>query len=257
MSRKRSLPETSTNGNGDGGAIDFPFGANVNGDSYAAADAGDKPGLTPIQSDDPFDAGSLRMPADEPGDEPADPFDAASLRLTPTLEAGMGVKTALLAIQVRKPKKGEFIRAHHNSDYHMWAGTLEIETDGQKEIYLLHPTLWSDLEDEPVRKKKLLVTCVTRQNKVFLWPLNEIVSTNRRDTWNRTAMEAFEYAKKGWVRVHAEMGSGAYEVKLPTTPMPDPAWPDLTFNQILKLAFREFYIETSDHPVLKQLRGEA
>ena len=36
-----------------------------------------------------------------------------------------------------------------------------------------------------------------------------------------------------------------------------PEWPDLTFAEILRLAFKQRVIDSYDHPFLKQLRGEA
>ena len=37
----------------------------------------------------------------------------------------------------------------------------------------------------------------------------------------------------------------------------EPEWPELSFQDLLRIAFRDFYIESRDHPVLQQLRGEA
>ena len=52
------------------------------------------------------------------------------------------------------------------------------------------------------------------------------------------------------------MALGAYHVHTSTT-IPDPKWPDLSMHQILTIAFRDRFIETVDHPVLKRLRGLA
>ena len=38
--------------------------------------------------------------------------------------------------------------------------------------------------------------------------------------------------------------------------IPDPEWPDLSLGEILKIAFRDYYIDTPDHAVIKRLRGQ-
>jgi hypothetical protein len=41
-----------------------------------------------------------------------------------------------------------------------------------------------------------------------------------------------------------------------TGPLPDPNWPDLTFQEIFDIAIRDRKIDSLDHPVVRQLRGE-
>jgi hypothetical protein len=64
-------------------------------------------------------------------------------------------------------------------------------------------------------------------------------------------------AMQRWVRVKANMSLGAYEVYEASANIPEPAWPgDLTFDQMLKIAFKGRLVDSFDHPVLKRLRGE-
>ncbi len=48
-----------------------------------------------------------------------------------------------------------------------------------------------------------------------------------------------EALRRRWVRVYANMAVGRYEVAQATAPLPDPEWPELTFREILRIAFRE------------------
>jgi hypothetical protein len=194
--------------------------------------------------------------SDEVGTEMApDPFDPAALRLTPELAATAGVKKVLLTIPVRKPNKSAFVRAHPDPAFRLTAGTIELEEE-RGELYLVAAPLWPELTTEPAFKPRLLVTSMTRQGALFLWPLNLPRPDGRVDEWTRTGMEALQYATKSWIRVYANMAVGGYEVAQATAPLPDPDWPDLTLREILRIAFRERLIETSDHPVLRRLRGE-
>jgi hypothetical protein len=52
------------------------------------------------------------------------------------------------------------------------------------------------------------------------------------------------------------MSLGAYEVFEATGELPEPQWPELPFSQILQIAFKDKYIDSLDHPVLRKLRGE-
>ena len=35
----------------------------------------------------------------------------------------------------------------------------------------------------------------------------------------------------------------------------EPVWPDISFEEILKIAFRDRYVDDVDHPLLQKLRG--
>jgi hypothetical protein len=53
------------------------------------------------------------------------------------------------------------------------------------------------------------------------------------------------------------MDLGAYVMFEAHASVPDPAWPAVTFKELLKIGFRESLIDNLDHPVLKRLRGES
>ncbi len=59
-----------------------------------------------------------------------------------------------------------------------------------------------------------------------------------------------------WVRVQANMADGKYDVFEATGTIPDPEWPDMSFRDMLQLCFDDRFIDSLDHPILKQLRGE-
>jgi hypothetical protein len=69
-------------------------------------------------------------------------------------------------------------------------------------------------------------------------------------------LDATELAARSWVRVQANMSLGAYEVYQATGDIPEPAWPDVPFKQLLKTAFKDRFIDGRDHTVLRRLRGE-
>jgi hypothetical protein len=184
----------------------------------------------------------------------ADPFDPAALRLCQDLSAATGVKKVLLSVPVRKPDPIWFVRAHPDEAYRLQTAVIELKAD--REMYLVARPLRPELSTEATFKPKMLVTAISRQGDVFLWELNLPRADGRADEWSRTALEAVDLAKKSWVRVVANVRLGGYEVHQATGHLPAPEWPGVPFKDLLKLAFKDKYIDRLDHPILRKLRGE-
>jgi hypothetical protein len=58
-----------------------------------------------------------------------------------------------------------------------------------------------------------------------------------------------------WVRVTSSMSLGAYEIFEASGDLPEPVWPDYSFEEILKIAFRERIVDGPDHPLVQRLLG--
>jgi hypothetical protein len=182
-----------------------------------------------------------------------DPFNPANLRLAQNFTETVGVKTLLTTIPVRKPLRQDFVRVRPDAAYR-WApvGLLELKEYG--ETYLIAPSMADALAGEfsPVT----LHTAITRQSVLFLWPV-KLPTDGRQSAWHTSAAEAAEKAMDHWVRVSANMNLGAYEVALATATLPEPEWPNLAPEEILRIAFRDHMIDREDHPVVRRLRGDA
>ena len=113
----------------------------------------------------------------------------------------------------------------------------------------------ADLSTESV--PSTLFTAINRQGVVFLWPVRLPGPDGKTNEWWRSAREAAELAMTKWVRIKANMSLGAYEMFTAESVMQDPEWPDLTFAELLRIAFRDRIITSPDHPVVKRLRGLA
>jgi hypothetical protein len=184
-----------------------------------------------------------------------DPFDPASLRLAPDLGAGIGVKKAILKIPVRKPSKGAFCRVHPSPDFRLATAVLDPD-DGSREIYLVAPQLRSALVGESTLNPVLLATAIDRQGVLFLWKAGLPRGDRDCAAWS-SMREAIDQAVRHWVRVAWSDALGAYDVSYATGELPEPEWPaDLAFRDILRIAFKERFITSVDHPILRKLRGE-
>jgi hypothetical protein len=164
-----------------------------------------------------------------------------------------GVKPLLTTVPVRKPTKQEYLRVHPHPDYRADPiAIIELEEDG--EAYLVTPNTAIDLQNEV--RCVTLFTAINRQGVVFLWPVKIGAGSARILEWYRSAREAAEMCMTGWHRVKANMILGAYEMTPAGGVIPDPEWPTVSFPELLRIAFRDRFIDRLDHPVVRQLRGE-
>jgi hypothetical protein len=179
-------------------------------------------------------------------------FDLLSLRMTQDFGSMVGVKKVITTIPVHKPHKQDFVRIHPGDDYQISTAVIEMKED--RETFLIAPELWNELPGEII--PKIFLTGMTRQGVLFLWPIRLPNADGRHDNWNRSALEAAELAKRKWVKVVSNMSLGGYEVYGATGDLPDPEWPDLSFEEIMRVAFKDRYIQTMDHLVIRRLNGE-
>jgi len=185
--------------------------------------------------------------------QPNNVFDPARLRLTQDFSASCSVKKRLTVIQVRKPSKQEFIRAHPDPDFCIETAVLEFKEEN--ETYLVDPSFWHDLPGELI--PKVLYLTINRQGVIRLWPIRLPDEEGKLDDWNLSALESADIAKKSWVRVSSNRSAGMYETFEALGNHDDPEWPDLSFSEILKIAFKNHYIDDWNHPALLKLRGES
>ncbi len=182
-------------------------------------------------------------------------LDLSKLRLSQKFSDTAGVKKIITNIPVRKPNRQEFVRVHTHPDYCFETALLEIKMERMgHELYIVDPSLCDELPGDI--SPMALFTTINRQGVLTLWPIRLPDSQGRHNSWPQSALQAAEMAKKQWVKVAANMSLGGYDVFHASADLSDPEWPDLSFSEILNLAFREKYITTLDHPVIKDLRGD-
>ena len=70
------------------------------------------------------------------------------------------------------------------------------------------------------------------------------------------AREEKQIIKDMSVEVLNLMNAGCYDTYQASAELTEPTWPEYTFHEVLRLCFRNRFIDDTDHPVLKALRGE-
>jgi hypothetical protein len=189
---------------------------------------------------------------ENPTIEPLNPFDPASLRLDQSFADTVGVKKLLTTVPVRKPHRQEFVRVRSESAFRLTPAAI-IEVKEDREVYLLRPDIIPAVPGEFATVT--LFTTVSRQGTLFLWPVKLPNSEGRQNEWHRSAAEGAERAIKRWVRVTASMSLGAYEIFEASGELPEPNWPEFSFQEILKIAFRDRLVDRPDHPLVQRLQG--
>ena len=183
----------------------------------------------------------------------SDPFDLASLRLNPSFIETVGVKKLLTTVPARKPNPQDFVRVHPSPDYRENFAMIDLKDD--REDYLVRPELLPDLAGEVVYNT--IFTAINRQGVVFLWPIRLPAPDDRKSNWPRSAREAAELAMRKWIRIKANMSLGAYEITVADSVMAEPVWPELSYQDLVRIAYRDRMIDKLDHAVVKRLRGQA
>jgi hypothetical protein len=181
-----------------------------------------------------------------------DPFDPVALRLDQSYADTVGVKKLLTTVPVRKPTRQDFVRVHPDASYRLTPAAI-IEVKDDREVYLVTPNLAPGLVGE--FSTVTLFTTINRQGTLHLWPVKLPTSDGRQNEWHRSAAEAAERAMKKWVRVTASMSLGAYEIFEASGDLPEPVWPDFSFQEILRIAFRDRIVDRADHPLVQRLQG--
>jgi hypothetical protein len=189
--------------------------------------------------------------------EGPDPFDIESLRLPQDFSALLGLQPVLTTVAVRRPSKEWWVRVHDNPVYHFPTALISLKESGERgETYLVSPNLWRSLQEESTFAPYQLFMAITRQQEVFLWPIRLPGPDGKIDDWSKTAYQAAILAQSAWVRVQSRKQGGGYSVTRSVYTDP-PQWPEVTIEDLINIAFRDRLTTTWDHPILKQLRGEA
>lgn len=196
----------------------------------------------------------MKPTSNDPSQSASTPgFDFSALRLPTNYGESLGVKKMILRVPVKKPNKAEFFRIHSDPAFRFPGLILEMKEDN--ETFLLTPEMGDALPglSRPVQ----IHTAVDRQGNVFLIPVPLPNEEGIRNPWHESLAQAVAMAENQWIRIVANKSVGGYDVLVAQASLPEPIWPDLGLEDLLKIAFRDRIISTPDHPVVQRLLGAA
>lgn len=179
-------------------------------------------------------------------------IDIEKLKLPQNYTNMAGAEKVTTRIPGRKPRRQEFVRVNPDENYQLTTGIVELKDE--QEVFLVDPSMLDELTGEwiPVR----LVTTISRQGVLMLWPLKLPTEEGKINPWHASALEAAELAEKFWIKMVANRHLGAYEVFKAKGELPEPEWPNLSFSEMIQIAFKNNYISDYDHVVVQRLQGK-
>ncbi len=181
-----------------------------------------------------------------------DPFDPAALRASG--DSGVVLESILTTVPVRKSKRDEYFRVHPGKDYTMDADVIEVESDMDRETYIVPPA-YAHLVLGDARRVRIF-TVMTHRGTVILWPAKLPVEGNSANRYSETALKVAKKAESVWVKMWGDRSLGGYAMKAAHGSMDDPKWPDISFRDLLALGFENRIIDSPDHPVIRALNGD-
>jgi hypothetical protein len=209
-----------------------------------------KPNFEPVEN-------TAAEPVENTAAKPAaapDPFDVEALRLPQAFIETAGVKKLLTTVPVRKPNPHDFNRVHPDPAYRATLAVIKLR-DERDEMYLLTPAIARELPGE--FGMATVFTAINRQGVLFLWPVMLPLPDGRVIEWHRSGAEAAEMAMSKWVRVRANMSLGAYDIYEAQSLVADPVWPDVPYQELLRIGFRDKLVNTLEHALVRRLHGLA
>jgi hypothetical protein len=229
----------------------------VNGDQVGPGDAAEPANVR--DADLAFDPKEFEQNGPTAAEKPADrdPYDPAVLGLSQDFAAEANVTKKWDILKVEKPSKSRVFRVHPDPRFRVKTVLLVLKEDN--ETYLVRPELRPALAGESLCGVFSLLACVSKAGTPFLWPIRLADPDGKWNIWHQSAWQIAEKAQQRWCRMQANRDAGhyiaEYDGRLPEQQQ-EPAWPELTFAEWLRLAFQGYTIDCLDHPILKRLRLE-
>jgi hypothetical protein len=198
------------------------------------------------------DGGAVMSSNDDKKQSSTGKTDFSKFRLS-TNSPGMPVaQKVLIHVPVGKPGKQKFVRVHPAEKYHFGCALLKVEDDDRP--YLISPDIAHTVAQDI--KQVILKLAIDRQGNIFLWPVPPRQEDGNENIWNQSHREIAELAETFWVRLASNRAIGSYEPFKAQGEIPEPTWPDHSFEEILEIAFGSSHvIKDREHPALLKLWG--
>jgi hypothetical protein len=103
------------------------------------------------------------------------------------------------------------------------------------------------------RGHRLYTAIIRRGNVTFLWRV-KVYDSGPGGLSTKTALVCAEKAKRLWVRVSWQDRKGYAPYEAPGD-FGEPQWTEHTFEELLDKAFQDTYIDSLDHPAIRDLMG--
>jgi hypothetical protein len=160
------------------------------------------------------------------------------------------VTKVVTTVSIGKPNGQTFFRVH--PEWKAVYPVFEKKQDYKSEFFIVDTKTVPELASEVT--PRLIVPLITRDGSLYVWPLRIGTPEKEADLAARSAYVAMQKAKSSWVRVNWK--GREFECFVAKGELPEPEWPEITFDEVVDLAFGGQVIEDGSHPVVKALNGD-
>ncbi len=181
-----------------------------------------------------------------------DPYDLDSLSIDDSYLSGPAAKKLILTIPIRKPGPQEFCRVHPDPAYR--CKMVFYEDRDEKEIYAISPANEHLFNLSEETFSGTLYLAINTKGVVFLWPVRGPDRDGRHNEFRKSADTIAQRMMTKWLRMKANMSLRGYDCWEAEIKRPDPVWPDLLFQEIFNIGFRDKVIDKPDHEAILKLR---
>jgi hypothetical protein len=178
-------------------------------------------------------------------------FDIDTYRITQAYGETLGSKKLITIVSVAKPPKGRFFRTSRDPGNTVDVYVLEDKVEGT--FHLVSPEVAVALGG--LVRPITLHLAVDRASNPFLIPVPFPSENGTRNPWHQSLLNAIEAAKAKWIRIEADKSAGIYQVHEALGELAEPVWPELSMDELVRIAFTGRVIDSLDHPKVQSALG--
>jgi hypothetical protein len=179
--------------------------------------------------------------------------DISALKVSQDVNTDLKVKRIITKVPLRKPSRNVFFRVRPGEAWRMTTLLLE-DPEANDEFYTVSRSLWDTLG--PRGRYYHLFVAINRQKTLFVLPV-PVPDARKPNDWHLSLLDAVRMAETEWVRAEANMDVGMRDIHVAEGTLSEPEWPELAFNEIIRLAFRGRHVNSLEHPLIQRLEGRA
>jgi hypothetical protein len=175
-------------------------------------------------------------------------YDPEYIRSAPNYaeSVSLNVTNELL---VRRPNKLAPMRIHPSPTYRVFTHFVELRDEN--EIYLVAPELVAQAPPG-VLTGATLVLWVNQEMRPYLMIVPEPPEKGSARKSAQSLKECVEWGMKYWIRIAWDKDIRRFQAFKIKYDMPEPKWPTEPFKQLIKRAFKDTLIKSTDHPVWRK-----
>jgi hypothetical protein len=151
-------------------------------------------------------------------------------------------------IEVRKPAPDHYVHVHPDPAFNAVFPLYADSESKRYDPYLIAPGLSLPPQVQVNVKQVRLAVTITDTGRLFVWYVVQSGSE-----WHEAGDNCILIAMERWVKVISDGGS--YRLEFPEASLAEPVFPDWSFEEYLFRAFKDRYIASLDHPIIRRLAG--